>query len=192
MALGNESIRPLPVTPLSFSLLVTSPIQRNLSFLPITASLFPLGRVRLPYAGLVVAGLDVLMNFLVKRSLVNPPSPHRASEESHTVTLTLAQLADLVQKTSRGQAIRPGDASQVSPPAAASGVDEPLFPDNLSFSLSISGPFGNFEGTPDSVFNVPLFEIPGVPGNLIIALITIIAQFLTEQANINNNRGESL
>ncbi|AFM02069.1 hypothetical protein Desde_3800 [Desulfitobacterium dehalogenans ATCC 51507] len=191
MALGNESIRPLPVTPLSFSLLVTSPIQRNLPFLPITAALFPLGRVRLPYAGLVVAGLDILMNFLVKRSLVNPPSPHKAPEESHTITLTLAQLADLVQKTSQGQVIRPGDASQVSPPAA-SGVGEPLFPDNLSFSLSISGPFGNFEGTPDSVFNVPLFEIPGVPGNLIIALITIIAQFLTEQANINNNRGESL
>ncbi|BAE85043.1 MULTISPECIES: hypothetical protein [Desulfitobacterium] len=192
LAIANESICPLPVAPLSLSLLVTSPIQRNIPFVPVTAVLFPLARVELPYAGLVVAGLDILMNFLVKRSLVAaPPSPPRTPSESYTVTLTLDQLADLIQRTSQGQAIRPGGAFQTAPSAASWG-DEPLFPDHLSFSLSISGPFGTFDGTPDSVFNVPLFQLPGVPGNLIVSVITIIAQFLTEQANINNNGGGNL
>lgn len=193
MAIANEPICPLPVAPLSLSLLVTSPIQRNVPFAPITAVLFPLARVELPYAGLVVAGLDILMNFLVKRSLVAaPPPPPRTPSGSYTVTLTLDQLAELIQRTSQGQAIRPGGASQTAPPSAAFWGDEPLFPDHLSFSLSISGPFGTFEGTPDSVFNVPLFQLPGVPGNLIVSVITIIAQFLTEQANINNNGGGNL
>lgn len=186
MAIANESICTLPVTPLSFSLLITSPIRKNLSFVPVTAAIFPLARVSLPYAGLVVAALDILMNFLVKRTFIQVPPPQRIPAESYSVTLTLTQLADLIQKASQGQVLRPnGPLNEPTP--STFDEDEPLFPDYLSFSLSVSGPFGNFDGTPDSSFNVPLFQIPGVPGNLIIAVITLIAQFYIEQANIGNN-----
>ena len=181
--MAKEPTCNLPVTPLSFSLLVASPIRRNLPFVPVTAVLLPLGRVNLPYAGLVVAALDIFMNFLVKRSLVEVPSPQKVPTESYTVNLTLAQLADLIQRSSQGQSLGSNIANYDSS-APLDNDDEPLFPDHLSFSLSISGPFGNFDGTPDSSFNVPLFEIPGVPGNLIIAVITLIAQFFLEQANI--------
>lgn len=186
MAIANESICTPPVTPLNFSLLITSPIRRNLPFVPVTAAILPLARVKLPYASFVVAALDILMNFLVKRSFVEVPPPRKVPAESYSVTLTLAQLADLIQTASQGQVMRPNSALNEQPPLTLD-EDEPLFPDHLSFSLSVSGPFGNFDGTPDSSFNVPLFEIPGVPGNLIIAVITLIAQFYIEQANINNN-----
>lgn len=75
------------------------------------------------------------------------------------------------------------------------GGDEPLFPDNLSVSLIISAPFAPFDGSPDTSFNVPLFEIPGVPGNLIIALGLIIAQFFIERSGVgppNGNGGNAI
>jgi hypothetical protein len=64
------------------------------------------------------------------------------------------------------------------------GTDQPLFPDNLSVSLTVAAPFAPFDGSPDTSFNVPLFEIPGLPGNLIIALCLLIAQFMIERAGI--------
>lgn len=186
MATPNNAVcTPMPVTPLSFSLLISSPIRKDLPFSPTTASLLPLARVKLPYAGLVVAALDILIVFLNKRSLVVVPPLRRVPSQNHTITLTLDQLADLINRTSQGQMFNPSNI--YNQPPQTLDEDEPLFPDNLSFSLTVSGPLGNFNGTPDSAFNVPLFEIPGAPGNLIIALITITAQFYIEQANINGS-----
>ena len=179
----NQTFRSVPVTPLSFSLLITSPIRHDLPFAPVSAIIFPLGRVNLPFAGLVVAGLDIFISFLIKRSLVAPPSSYKAPNQPNTVVLTLSQLAELIQRYSQGE-----DLTNILYSTQAGSLpteDEPLFPDNLSFALSISGPLGGFDETPDSTFNVPLFELPGVPGNLIVVTISLIAQFLLEQANGN-------
>jgi len=71
------------------------------------------------------------------------------------------------------------------------GGDEPLFPDNLSVILVLAAPFADFDGSPDTNFNVPLFEVPGSPGSLVIALLILIARFVVEQGGLalNNNPG---
>lgn len=182
----------LPATPFSFSILVDSPIRRNLPFCPVSAMIFPLAKTDLQYASLIIAALDFFMSFLFKRSLVHPPTPERIPPEHYPLTLTMSQLSQIMNAALNGQI-------PLSPPVPGQGFgpvgrDEPLFPDNLSVSLIISAPFAPFDGSPDTSFNVPLFEIPGVPGNLIIALGLIIAQFLIERSGIgppNGNNGTS-
>lgn len=173
----------VPVTPFSFSILIDSPIRCNLPFSPVSAMILPLAKVELPFAGLIVAGLDILMTFLEKRSLVQLPNPCKPAPEMYPVTLNFTQLSELMQSAYNGQIILPygNPSGQGLGPV---GGDEPLFPDNLSFSLIVGAPFGSFDGSPDSSFNVPLFEIPGVPGNLIISLATIIAQFFVERSGV--------
>jgi hypothetical protein len=139
---------------------------------------------------LIVAGLDILMTFLAKRSLIQLPSPNRVPPEMYPVTLTLDQLAQLFQNAADGKSTFPKGKSTLpngNPSGQGHGPvgeDEPLFPDNLSVAFIVGAPFGSFDGSPDSSFNVPLFEIPGVPGNLIIALATLIAQFMIELSGV--------
>lgn len=171
----------VPVTPFAFSILIDSPIRCNLPFSPVSAMILPLAKVELPFAGLIVAGLDFLMTFLEKRSLVQPPNPNKPAPEMYPMTLNFSQLSELMQNAYKGQITLP-DGNPGGQGQGPVGGDEPLFPDNLSFSLILGAPFGSFDGSPDSSFNVPLFEIPGVPGNLIISLATIIAQFLVERS----------
>lgn len=183
MATSTNCLPPAPVTPFSFSILIDSPIRCNLPFSPVSAMIFPLAKVELPFAGLIVAGLDILMTFLAKRSLVQLPHPNKLPPEMYPVTLNLAQLSELLQNASRGQITFP-NGNPGGQGLGPVGGDEPLFPDNLSFSLIVGAPFGSFDGSPDSSFNVPLFEVPGVPGNLIIALAMLIAQFLIERSGV--------
>ena len=181
---------PLPATPFSFSILVDSPIRRNLPFCPVSAMLFPLAKAELNYASLIVAGLDILMAFLFKRSLAHPPNLSRKPPEIYPVTLTMPQLSRLMHAAIYGQI--PISSGQAVPGQGFGpvGRDEPLFPDNLSVSLVVSAPFAPFDGSPDTSFNVPLFEIPGAPGNLIIAAGLIIAQFLVERSGIGTPNGD--
>lgn len=183
MATISPCTPPIPVAPFSFSLLVTSPIRCNLPFSPVSAMIFPFASVELPFASLIVAGLNILMNFLTKRSLVQAPNFHRLQPDLYPITLTLPQLMNLLQSASNGTLILPND-SPSGQGLGPVGEDEPLFPDNLSFSLSVSAPFASFDGSPDTNFNVPLFEIPGVPGNLILALAMLLSQFLIERTGI--------
>lgn len=188
MATYPICIPSVPVTPLSFSLLIDSPIRCNLPFSPVSAMILPLAKVDLPYAGLIVAGLDIFMTFLTKRSFVQPPHPNRPPPQMYPVTLNLSQLALLLQNAANGQIILPPARLPNGNPTGQGlgpvGEDEPLFPDNLSVSFIVGAPFGSFDGSPDSSFNVPLFEIPGAPGNLIIALSILLAQFLIERSGV--------
>lgn len=191
-----EYAPPLPATPFSFSILVTSPIQRDLKFSPVSAMIFPLASIELHYASMMIVGLDILMSFLFKRALAHPPNQTSTNPTRYPVTLTLGQLNRLVQSAVSGQAPIPtptSTAPSVSPvPGQGSGPvgpDEPLFPDNLSVSLFITAPFAPFDGSPDTSFSVPLFEVPGAPGNLLIALGLMIAQFLVERAGIETPNG---
>lgn len=178
---------PLPATPFSFSILVDSPIRRNLPFCPVSALIFPLAKAEINYASMIVAGLDILMAFLFKRALAHPPNPGRKAPEIFPVTLTLPQLTQLMRSTINGQIPLSFVPGQGFGPV---GRDEPLFPDNLSVSLIVSAPFAPFDGSPDTSFNVPLFELPGVPGNLIIAVGLIIAQFFVERAGVGTPNGD--
>lgn len=179
--------QPWPATPFSFSILVDSPIRCNLPFSPVSAMILPLAKTDLYFSSLIIIGLDILMAFLFKRSLVQPPPPPAPMTEQ-PLMLTLPQLTQLIYASSSGQSpIIP--ASYYSPGYSTPGqghgpvgYDEPLFPDNLSVSLIVSAPFAMFDGSPDTSFNVPLFEIPGAPGNLIIALGLLIAQFFIERS----------
>ncbi len=180
---------PLPTTPLTFSILVDSPIRCNLPFSPVSALIFPLAKTNLYFAGLIVAGLDILMTFLFKCALAHPPCPNRVRPEHYPVTLSMSQLTQLIQAVANGQIPLPStanrnDSSPLGQGLGPVGIDEPLFPDNLSVSLVVSAPFAPFDGSPDTSFNVPLFEIPGAPGNLIIALGLLVAQFLVERAGV--------
>jgi len=183
----------LPATPFSFSILVTSPIRHDLKFSPVSAMIFPLASIKLHFASMIIVGLDVLMAFLFKRSLAHPPNLSRVASNPYPVTLTLAQLNQLVQAAMKGQVPMPSPVSPISSaPGQGSGPvggDEPLFPDNLSVSLFIGAPFAPFDGSPDTSFSVPLFEVPGAPGNLLITLGLIIAQFLVERAGIRTPNG---
>jgi len=180
----------LPATPFSFSILLTSPIRRNLQFSPVSAMILPLASIDLHFASMIIVGLDMLMSFLFKRALVHPPNLSRTTSNPNPANLTLGQLNQLVHATIKGQVPMPSPVSPV--PGQGSGPvgpDEPLFPDNLSVSLSIAAPFAPFDGSPDTSFNVPLFEVPGAPGNLLIALSLIITQFLIERAGIEIPNG---
>jgi len=175
----------LPATPFSFSILVDSPIRRNIPFCPVSALIFPLATTELHFASMIVAGLDVLMAFLFKRALAHPPDLSRTNPDLYPVTLTLPQLTQLMHSAINGQVPMPSPFQPVPGQGFGPvGSDEPLFPDNLSVSLFIAAPFAPFDGSPDTSFNVPLFEIPGAPGNLIIALGSLIAQFLIERAGV--------
>lgn len=186
----------LPATPFSFSILVTSPIRRDLQFSPVSAMIFPLASIELHFASMIIVGLDVLMSFLFKRALAHPPNLPSTTPNRYPVTLTLGQLNRLVQSTINGQIPLPSPASSVTSVSPVPGQgfgpvggDEPLFPDNLSVSLFITAPFAPFDGSPDTSFSVPLFEVPGAPGNLLIALGLMIAQFFVERAGIGTPNG---
>ena len=187
----NECTPPLPATPFSFSILVSSPIRRDVRFSPVSAMIFPLASTELQYASMIVVGLDVLMAFLFKRSLAHPPNLSRPSPDLYPVTLTFPQLTQLMQSAINGQQMQPVEPVQTVPGQGFGpvGGDEPLFPDNLSVALIVSAPFAPFDGSPDTSFNVPLFEIPGAPGNLLIALGLMIAQFLIERTGIGTSNG---
>nr|WP_052090351.1 hypothetical protein [Desulfosporosinus sp. HMP52] len=183
---------PFPATPFSFSILVTSPIRRNLFFSPVSSMIFPLAKTKLQFAAMIVAGVDILIAFLFKRSLAHPPIPNRPPSNQYPITLTMPQLNQLIQAAIKGEIPLP--APQQSVPGQGFGPvgrDQPLFPDNLSVSLIISAPFAPFDGSPDTSFNVPLFEVPGVPGNLIIAVSLLIAQFFIERAGVGTPNGDS-
>ena len=188
----HDCIPSLPATPFSFSILVTSPIRRNLLFCPVSSIIFPLAKTKIQFASMIVAGLDILMAFLFKRSLAHPPNPSRPAPDQYPVTLTMPQLTQLIQGALNGNIPLPSP----SPPVPGQGfgpvgLDEPLFPDNLSVSLIISAPFALFDGSPDTSFNVPLFEVPGAPGNLIIAVSILIAQFFIERAGVGTPNGSN-
>jgi hypothetical protein len=188
----HDCAPPLPATPFSFSIIVSSPIRRNLPFCPVSALIFPLASTELQFASIIVAGLDVLMAFLFKRALAHPPNLSRTPPEVYPVTLTLPQLTQLMHSAINGQIPMPPPVQPVPGQGFGPvGSDEPLFPDNLSVSLFVSAPFAPFDGSPDTSFNVPLFEIPGAPGNLIIALGLIIAQFLIERAGVGTPNGSA-
>ena len=183
----------LPATSFSFSILVTSPIRRDVEFSPVSAMIFPLAAIELHFASMIIVGLDMLMSFLFKRDLAHPPALSHPTSNYYPATLTLGQLNQLVSATIKGQIPMPSPVSSGSNvPGQGSGpvgLDQPLFPDNLSVSLSIAAPFAPFDGSPDTSFNVPLFEVPGAPGNLLIALGLIIAQFLVERAGVGTPDG---
>ena len=187
-----ECSLPMPASPFTFSILVTSPIRRDLKFSPVSAMIFPLASIKLHFASMIIVGLDVLMAFLFKRSLAYPPKSTPTSA-LYPVTLTLEQLNQLVLSALKGQVPMPSPISSVSTvPGQGSGPvgpDQPLFPDNLSVSLFVSAPFAPFDGSPDTSFTVPLFEVPGSPGNLIIALGLMIAQFFVERAGVGTTNG---
>lgn len=181
----------LPAAPFSFSILVDSPIRCNLPLSPVSAMIFPLAKTDLYLGGLIIAGLDILMTFLFKRSLARPSGPARQAPGLYPCTLSLSELTCLMQAAAAGQIPLPSPAngSPINGSPTGQGLgpvggDEPLFPDNLSVSLMVSTPFAPFDGSPDTSFNVPLFEIPGAPGNLIIALSLLFTQFLVERAGI--------
>ncbi|AET70673.1 hypothetical protein Desor_5293 [Desulfosporosinus orientis DSM 765] len=155
--------------------------------------IFPLAKTRIQYAALIVAGVDILISFLFKRSLAHPPNLSNPAPDQYPVTLTIQQLNQLVRAALNGDLPLPPPTQPVPGQGfGPTGLDEPLFPDNLSFSLIISAPFALFDGSPDTSFNVPLFEVPGAPGNLIIAVSLIIAQFFMERSGVgipNGNNG---
>lgn len=181
---------PLPMVPFSFSILVTSPIRSNLTFCPVSAIIYPLASTEIHFASIIVAGLDILMAFLFKRALAHPPDLSRTTSDLYPVTLTMAQLTQLMHAAINGQVPMASPIQTVPGQGFGPvGPDQPLFPDNLSISLFVSAPFAPFDGSPDTSFNVPLFEIPGAPGNLIIALGSLIAQFMIERAGIGTPDG---
>lgn len=217
MATPYQAQEEILVAPLTFSILITSPIRRNISFSPVSAVLFPLARVKLPYAGFVVAALDIFISFLIKRSIVNPPHFFQTPSPNQPTTLTMKELWELLQKEGQpplqkesnplwqtsqtapirqvaplrqaphlGQGSLPGEQLEQSLDSTGS-EDEPLFPENLAFSLALSGPLRDKRGIPDSSFNVPLFELPGTPGNLIISFVTLLAQLIIELTPLSSN-----
>ncbi|MDQ7093913.1 hypothetical protein REC12_09955 [Desulfosporosinus sp. PR] len=195
MIYQNEGPPQLPATPFSFSILVSSPIRRNLLFAPVSAMIFPIASTDIEFASMIVAGIDVLIAFLFKRSLAHPPNLRRPAPDLYPVTLTLPQLTQLMQAAFNGQSPISSSSQHIPGQGVGPvGSDQPLFPDNLSVSLIVSAPFAPFDGSPDTSFNVPLFEIPGVPGNLVIALGLIISQFLIERSGVgppNGNGGNA-
>lgn len=179
---------PLPKAPFTFSILVTSPIRCNLPFSPVSALILPLASVDMRFGVILVAGIDIFLEFLFKKSLIRPPTLTTAPLDGKSVTLTFDQLSDLMQAASEGKLPLPGlPRPSIQRPGQGQGPvgqDQPLFPDNLSINLSLSSAFALFDGSPDTSFNVPLFEVPGVPGDLIIALGIFIAQFYVERTGI--------
>lgn len=193
----------LPQAPFTFSILMTSPVRSNLPFSPVSAVIFPLSNIDARIGGILIGVLNLFTSFLIKLSVVHPPAKDRPCPPNGSVTLTMTQMSQLMKAVVLGQLPLPplsedsgnsdNDSSDNPPPAPSSelgsqegpvGGDQPLFPDNLSVSLSISSAFAPFDGSPDTSFNTPLFEIPGVPGNLLIIFILLVAQFMVEQTGI--------
>lgn len=175
----------LPATSFTFSILVSSPIRSGLSFCPVNAMLLPLASTEVHFASIIIIGLDLLMSFLYKKSLVQAPS-YPSPDANYPAPLNFNQLNQLILSASQGQLSTPSPVSD-APPTQESGpvgLDEPLFPDNLNVSLLVSTRFTPLNGSPDTSFSVPLFEVPGTPGNLLISLALLIAQFFVERTGI--------
>jgi hypothetical protein len=165
--------------PLSLTILIASPIRKDLPLSPVGAFLIPLISSNVFLGSLVVSGINLFIQFLFKCQLVSPPCYPPPASDLARVTLTLPQLTELMRAYSRGQSIEPY-LKQPGDDTGPFGGDEPLFPDNLSVGLVLAAPFADFDGSPDTNFNVPLFEVPGCQGGIIIALLILIARFILE------------
>ena len=124
----------------------------------------------------------------MKRSLVQPPYQRPIPSQGYPVTLTMAQLAQIMQDAANGKFVLPnvnggGIQTRANEPLEA---EDAFYPDVLSFSLSVSAPSALNDSSPIISYRVPLFDIPGAPGNLVIALSMIISQFYIEHAGIGN------
>ncbi len=169
--------------PLSLSILIDSPVRTDLPLSPVGAFFIPLAESNVFFGSLAITFLNILVTFLFKLQLVRPPCIPPHPSDLARITLTLPQLQQLMKAYTLGQPID----RYLKPPGqdfGPFGGDEPLFPDNLSVSLMLSAPFADFDGSPDASFNVPLFEVPGAPGALIIALLIILARFIVEQSGL--------
>lgn len=168
--------------PLSLSILVDSPLRTDLALSPVAAFFIPLVESNLFLGSLIIGALDLFIAFLMKLQLVCPPTIKPPSRNSTQVTLSMAQLTRLIAAYSRGMPLdpylKPGENT------GPFGGDEPLFPDNLSVSLMLSAPFADFDGSPDTSLNVPLFEVPGLQGGLIIALLIVLGRFIIEEGGV--------
>ena len=185
----TECAPQIPATSFSFSVLITSPIHNDVRFSPVSAMILPLGTINIQFATLLIAGIDLFLSFLFKRSLLHPPLLRRQNFEQPPLNLTLPQLAQLMQAAVSSRVPAPPQSfypryKEPGQDSGPVGADQPLFPDNLSVSLFVVAPFTPFNGSADTSFSVPLFEVPGTPGNLIISLGTIIAQFFIEKSEV--------
>lgn len=165
--------------PLSLTILIDSPIRTDLPLSPVGAFLIPLVGSDVYLGSLVVTAMNLFTQFLFKCHLVTKPRYRPAPPELARITLTMPQLMQLLAAYSKGQPIQ----QYLQPPGNDTGPfggDEPLFPDNLSVSLVLAAPFVDFDGSPDCNFNVPLFEVPGLQGGLVIALLILVARFIVE------------
>lgn len=174
---------PIPPTSFTFSVLVDAPVRTNLSLSPVSALLFPLGKVDIRFSGLIVAILDFLITFLVKRSLARVPDPSRTSWPTYSEILSYPEFNRLMQSAVEGNLPIPASTlnAQSNEPLDSSGHSAPFTPDNLSIALMLISTIAPYDDSPATSFIVPLFEFPGAPGNLIIALGLLIAQFLAEK-----------
>ncbi|HWJ02170.1 MAG TPA: hypothetical protein VNU93_00740 [Verrucomicrobiae bacterium] len=168
--------------PLSISFLFSSPIKTNLFLSPVGAFIVPLIDCNVLFGTFIVLGVEFFVTFLFKCGFVVPPAAPYAPPGVTTVTLTPTQLAQLMTAYMRGQSVS-GQLGKLQTTGPLGG-DEPLFPDNLSVSLTLAAPIADFDGSPDMNFNVPLFEVPGLQGGLIISLLILIARFLVELGGI--------
>jgi len=158
--------------------------------------IIPLAKTDFYLGGFLIAVLNALITFLFRRSgLIVPPAPGRRVPfpDHYPVTITLGQLTELLRATANGRnpfKELPPNGNPLGQGVGPTGTDEPLFPDNLSVSLIVSSPFIRLDGSPDTSFNVPLFELPGIPGNLVLVTAMLIAQFFTERSGINSSNCE--
>lgn len=169
--------------PLSLSILITAPLRKDLPLSPVAAFFVPLVESNVLFGSLVIAVLNFVISFMMKLQLVCPPAIRPAPKESAQITLTMAQLTQLLWAYSRGQPVdrflqQPGDSF------GPFGGDQPLFPDNLSAALMLSAPFADFDGSPDTSINVPLFEVPGMQGSLLVALLILMGRFIIEEGGL--------
>ncbi len=169
--------------PLSLSILIDSPVRTDLPLSPVAAFFIPLAESNVFFGSVAITFLNILVTFLFKLQLVRPPCIPPYPNDLARITLTLPQMQQLIRAYSLGQPIEPY-LKRPGQDFGPFGGDEPLFPDNLSVSLMLSAPFADFDGSPDTSINVPLFEVPGSPGALIIALLIIVARFIVEQSGL--------
>ncbi|MDA8443353.1 MAG: hypothetical protein M0Z55_13420 [Peptococcaceae bacterium] len=169
--------------PLSLSILIDSPIRTDLPLSPVGAFIVPLVESNIIFGSIVIAALNLFTNFLLKLQLVHQPHYPTECRELTRITLTTSQLTQLITAYLKGQPQnRPVQA--VGNEYGPLGGDEPLFPDNLSVSLMVTAPFAEFDGSPDTSYNVPLFEIPGLQGGLMIALMILVSRYVVEQGGL--------
>lgn len=171
--------------PLSISFLITSPIRTDLPLSPVGAFIVPLVESNIFLGSLVIAALNLFVSFLMKCHLVCPPcGPTPGTEQLTHITMTMPQLMSLLSAYSCGKPVDQYLKREPGSDFGPTGTDEPLFPDNLSIGLMIAAPFADFDGSPDTSLNVPLFEIPGVAGGLFIALMILLARYIVEQGGL--------